>query len=127
MKNAFLLFTVFAVFVGCAQQEKKSDSITDKQKWQNVDSELKKGAKKTKGLLQRAGILSEEKESAAEGAEEDKSKKKKSVENAPSSYLDSKPKSFWSSMQNHMNTGWNRMLGFFDGLTESGSSNSSQE
>lgn len=127
MKNAFLFFTVFAIFAGCAQQEKKSDSITDKQKWKNVDSELKKGAKKTKGLLQRAGILSDEKESEAEDSEGDKSKKKQTDESAPSSSLDSSPKSFWSSMQRKMNTGWNRMLGFFDGLSEGGSSNSSQE
>ncbi len=127
MKNAFWLFIVFAAFVGCAQQEKKSDSITDKQKWQNVDSELKKGAKKTKGLLQRAGILSDEKDSEGEESEDEKTKNKKVEDSGPSSSLDSSQKSFWSSMQNQLNAGWNRMVGFFDGLTERDSSNSRQE
>lgn len=127
MKIAFIVCSALFVFAGCAQQEKKSDSITDKQKWQNVDSELKKGAKKTKGLLQRAGILSDEKDSEVEESKDEKLKNKKVDEGTPSSAVDSKSKSFWSSMQNQLNTGWNRVLGFFDGLTESGSSKSSQE
>jgi hypothetical protein len=126
-----LVLAIFLVYLlglaSCAQQQKNSDSITDKQKWQNVDSELKKGAKKTKGLLHRAGILSDEKETADEPSNDGKSKEDKSEESGPSSALDSRAPSFWSFMRNHLNQGWNRALGFLDGLTDGESSTSSNE
>ncbi len=85
-----------------------------KTRWQKVDGELKIGAKKAKGLLERVGIV------GAEEMETDNSSTKTGVEEAQEG------SGFLHNMQSGANKGWNKILGFFDGLFESESGSKSE-
>jgi hypothetical protein len=75
-----------------------------KSRWQNVDGELKSGAKKARGLLEKAGIV---------GSEDTE------TENPTTKVEEPKEGSgFLHNMQSGANRGWNKILGFFDGLFE---------
>ena len=125
------IFLVSFLVISCAAQERKPEPTA--QKWKNVDGELKSGAKKAKGLLERMGILSsddsESEVSDGSGPIVPPSNSSSSSSSSMSSAgqenqvkPDQTEGGIWASIKGGLNNGWNQVVGFFTGVGERKSS-----
>ncbi len=124
--KVFLLLALSFAFVSCASTEKSSDSTdSTSQRWKNVDGELKNGAKKAKGLLERMGVIqSNEEETDATSSTAIAPPIHSSLNPTTSENSNPKEEGFWSSIRGGLNSGWNKVVGLF---TSVGERNSSEE
>lgn len=123
----FLPLALALVFVSCASTEKSSDStVSTPQRWKNVDGELKTGAKKAKGLLERIGVIQSDEGERADATPSTAIAPPIQSSLNPSTSESSNPQEggFWSSIRGGLNSGWNKVVGLF---TSVGERNSSEE
>jgi len=122
--KVFLFLALSLVFVSCASTEKSSDSTP--QRWKSVDGELKTGAKKAKGLLERMGVIQSDENGGADSAQSAAIAPPANSSLNPSTPENQNPQEggFWSSLKGGLNSGWNKVVGLF---TSVGERNSSEE